>query len=192
MTLQAWAVLLGAYLLGSFPSAYLITRFVARADIRQLGNGNEGAKNTWLSVGWLPGLVVGITDAAKGALAIIMARQLHVPENVVLLAGACVVLGHDFPLFLGFRGGQGMAAMVGVFFVLFPRESALALLVWFIMLILTRKWNLSCFIGFILLPILMGTFGRSLMQILYPLVLLPTLAVRKLMVAWRTRHATVR
>jgi glycerol-3-phosphate acyltransferase PlsY len=190
MTLQAWAVLLGAYLLGSFPSAYLITRRVTGIDIRQLGNGNAGTRNTWLSVGWLPGLAVGITDAAKGALAIAMARQFHMAENVVLLAGACVVLGHDFPLFLGFRGGQGMAAMVGVFFTLFPRESVLALLAWLITLVLTRKWDLSCLVGFTLLPILMGAFGRALKQILYPIVLLPTLAVRKLMVAWRTRRAT--
>lgn len=189
--LKAWAVLLGAYLLGSFPSAYLITRFIAGVDIRQVGNGNAGAKNTWLSVGWLPGLVVGITDAAKGVLAIVMARQLHMPENIVLLTGACVVLGHDFPLFLRFRGGQGMAAMVGVFFTLFPREAGLAFLAWITTLVLTRKWDVSCFVGFTLLPILMGAFGRSLKQILYPIVLLPTLAVRKLMVAWRTRHATV-
>lgn len=190
MTMQAWAVLSGAYLLGSFPSAYLITRCMTGADIRQLGDGNMGAKNTWLSVGWLPGLVVGVTDAAKGALAIVMARQLHMPENVVFLAGACVVLGHDFPLFLGFRGGQGMAAMVGVFFTLFPRESGLAFLAWLTALILTRKWDLSCFVGFTLLPILLGLFGRSFRQILYPILLLPTLAVRKLMVAWRAPHAT--
>ena len=82
MTMQYWAALLGAYLLGSFPSAYLITRCMTGTDIRQLGDGNMGAKNTWLSVGWLPGLVVGVTDAAKGALAIIVARQLHLPENV--------------------------------------------------------------------------------------------------------------
>lgn len=191
MTLQAWAMLLGAYLLGSFPSAYLITRFVAGVDIRQLGDGNVGAKNTWLSVGRLPGLVVGITDAAKGALAVVMARQFHMSGNVVLLTGVCVVLGHDFPLFLRFKGGQGMAAMVGVFFTLFPRESGLAFLAWFATLVLTRKWDLSCLVGFTLLPILMGAFGRPLKQILYPIVMLPTLAVRKLMVAWRTRRVTV-
>jgi glycerol-3-phosphate acyltransferase PlsY len=190
MTMQAWAVLLGAYLLGSFPSAYLITRCMTGADIRQLGDGNMGAKNTWLSVGWLPGLVVGVTDAAKGALAVIMAHRFHMPENVVLLAGVCVVLGHDFPLFLGFRGGQGMASMVGVFFILFPRESGLAFLAWLTTLVLTRKWDLSCFVGFTLLPALIGIFGRSSKQILYPVLMLPTIAVRKLMVAWQTRHAT--
>jgi glycerol-3-phosphate acyltransferase PlsY len=190
MTTQAWAVLLGAYLLGSFPSAYLITRFIAGVDIRQLGDGNVGAKNTWLSVGWLPGLIVGITDVAKGAMAIVLARHLRMPENVVFWAGVCVVLGHDFPLFLGFRGGQGMASMVGVFFVLFPRESGLAFLAWLTILVLTRKCDLSCFVGFIMLPVLMGALGRPLKQILFPILILPTIAVRKLMVAWQSHHAT--
>lgn len=190
MTYQAWAVLVGAYLLGSIPTAYLVTRLISGVDIRQLGDGNMGAKNTWLSVGWLPGLVVGITDAAKGALAILIARRCAVPENVVLGAGGCAVLGHDFPLFVGFRGGQGMASMVGVFFTLFPREAGLAFLAWLAALVLTRKWDLSCFVGFTLLPILMGAFGRSARQILYPIVLLPTLAIRKAMVAMRSRRAT--
>ena len=61
MATQAWAVLLGAYLLGSIPSAYLVARF-ARVDIRQLGNGNMGAKNTFEALGWLPGLVVVAAD----------------------------------------------------------------------------------------------------------------------------------
>lgn len=190
MTTQAWAVLLGAYLLGSIPSAYLIVHFIAGVDVRRLGDGNVGAKNTWLSVGWLPGLVVGSTDIAKGALAIVLARYLGVPENIVFWAGACVVLGHDFPLLLGFRGGQGMASMVGVFFVLFPRESGLALLAWLIALALTRKWDLSCLVGFTLLPVLMGSFERPLKQILFPILMLPTVAVRKLLVAWQSHHAT--
>jgi glycerol-3-phosphate acyltransferase PlsY len=189
VTTQAWAVLLGAYLLGSFPSAYLITLFIAGIDIRQLGDGNVGAKNTWLSVGWLPGLAVGITDAAKGAMAVILARYLGAPENIVFWTGACVVLGHDLPLFLRFQGGQGMASMVGVFFALFPRESGLAFLAWLATLSLTRKWDLSCFVGFALLPVLMGAFDRPIKQVLYPILMLPTIAVRKLMVAWRSRHA---
>jgi glycerol-3-phosphate acyltransferase PlsY len=105
MTTQAWAVLLGAYLLGSIPSAYVIARFVAGVDIRRIGNGNMGDKNTFESVGWLAGLVVGVADIGKGVLAVAMARHFHLPGDLILWAGFCVVLGHDFPLFLRFRGG---------------------------------------------------------------------------------------
>nr|HID13709.1 glycerol-3-phosphate acyltransferase [Anaerolineae bacterium] len=189
MTTQAWAVLLGAYLLGSTPSAYLVARFAAEVDIRRVGDGNVGAKNTFESVGWLPGLVVAAADIGKGALAVAMARHFNLPENVVLLAGACVVLGHDFSLFLRFRGGQGMAAMVGVFAMLFPREMGLALLVLAIALAITRNWDLSCGIGFGLLPILLWLAGRPSKRVLYPVLLLPSIGVKKLMAMWQTRRA---
>lgn len=126
MTLHAWEALLGAYLPGSIPSAYIVARLVAGLEIRQVGDGNMGAKNTFESVSRLAGVVVGVADIGKGALAVALARYLAVSEGVVLLAAACAVLGHDFPLFLGFQGGQGMATMVGVFCVLFPQQKELA------------------------------------------------------------------
>jgi glycerol-3-phosphate acyltransferase PlsY len=185
MTTQAWAVLLGAYLLGSIPSAYLAARFAAGVDIRQVGDGNMGAKNTFASVGRLPALVVAAADIGKGALAVAMARYFDLQENVVMLAGACAVLGHDFPLFLRLRGGQGMATLVGVFGMLFPRETGLALLVLAIVLAITRNWDLSCGISFGLLPILLCLAGQPTKRVLYPVLLLPTIGVKKLMQAWR-------
>ena len=187
MATQAWAVLLGAYLLGSIPSAYLVARF-ARVDIRQLGNGNMGAKNTFESLGWLPGLVVVAADMGKGALAMAMARHFHLPEIVVMLAGVCVVLGHDFPLFLRFRDGQGMATIVGVLGVLFPRETGLALVVFCIALAITHNWDLSCGIGFVLLPILLWLSGQPSRRALYPVLLAPTIGVKKLVQVWQARR----
>ena len=189
MTLQAWAVLFGAYLLGSIPSAYLVARLVARVDIRQVGNGNMGAKNTFESVGKLAGLVVAAADIAKGALGVVMARQFELPENVVMLAGACIVLGHDFPIFVRFRGGQGMAAIVGVFGVLFPRETGIALLVLGLVLLITHNWDLSCGICFGLLPILLWLTGQPPRRVFYPVFLLPTIGLKKLMQAWQARRA---
>jgi glycerol-3-phosphate acyltransferase PlsY len=188
MTTQSWAVLLGAYLLGSIPSAFLVARLVAGVDVRWVGDGNMGAKNTFESVGRLPGVVVAFADAAKGAVAVIMARQARVPENVVLWAGAFVVLGHDFSIFMRLRGGQGMAAMVGVFAVFFLREVGLSLLVLALLLALTRNWDLSCSIGFALLPILLGLFGRPVKEVLYPVLMLPTIGLKKLMMVWHARR----
>jgi len=188
MTIQAWEALLGAYLLGSVPSAYIVARFVAGVDIRQVGDGNMGAKNTFESVGKLAGVVVGVADVGKGALAVAMARYFSVSEEVVLLAGACAVLGHDFPLFLGFRGGQGMAAMVGIFCVLYPQQMLLALCALAIALVITRNWDLSCAAGFVSLVILMWLAGQSLRRLLYVVLLLPTLGLRKLMQAWQAHH----
>ena len=190
MTTQVWAVLIGAYLLGSIPSAYLVARIVAGVSIWQVGSGNMGAKNTFKSVGPLAGLVVGAIDVCKGALAVAMARHLGLAENLVLWAGACAVLGHDFSIFVGFRGGQGMASIIGVFGVLFPCEMGLALVVLAVALAMTRRWNLSCFTGFSLFYSLLWLFGRPPKHLLYPVLLLPTIAVRKVMVVWQTRRAT--
>jgi glycerol-3-phosphate acyltransferase PlsY len=189
MTIQAWAVLAGAYLLGSIPSAYLVARIVAGVDIRRVGDGNMGAKNTFELLGWLPGLVVAVADIGKGALAVAMARHFNLPENVILWAGACAVLGHDFPIFLRLHDGQGMATMIGVFGVLFPREMGLALLALAVALAVTRNWDLSCGIGFALLPILLWFAGKPSKQVLYPVVLLPTIGAKKLMTIWEARHA---
>lgn len=191
MTTQAWAVLLGAYLLGSIPSAYVVARFVAGVDIRRVGDGNMGAKNTFESVGRLAGVVVGVADIGKGALAVAMARYFDLSENLVLWAGFLVVLGHDFPLFLRFRGGQGMAAMVGVFGVLFPYEMGIVLLVLAIALALTHNWDLSCGIAFGMLPVLLILFGHPTRQVLYPVLMLPTIGAKKLLARWQARHATV-
>jgi glycerol-3-phosphate acyltransferase PlsY len=188
MTTQAWAVLLGAYLLGSIPSAYLVARFAAGVDIRQVGNGNMGAKNTFESLGWLPGLVVVVADMGKGVLAMAMARHFSLPEHVIMLAGVCVVLGHDFSLFLRFRGGQGMATIASVFGVLFPRETGLAFLVFAIALAFTHNWDWSCGIGFVLLPIFLWLSGQPPRRVLYPLLVIPTIGVKKLMQVWRARR----
>jgi glycerol-3-phosphate acyltransferase PlsY len=188
MTLQAWEALLGAYLLGSIPSAHIVARLVAGVEIRQVGDGNVGAKNTFKSVGRLAGVVVGVADIGKGALAVALARYLSVSDGVVLLAGVCAVLGHDFPLFLGFRGGQGMAAMVGVFCVLFPQQTLPSLGVLAIALALTRHWELSCAAGFVTLVILMWLAGQPPRLLLYVVGLLLTHALMKLLRTRQARH----
>ena len=86
-------IIVFAYLLGSIPAAYLVTRLVTGADIRHLGDGNMGAKNTFHSVGWLPAVLVAVVDVGKGALAVATARYFNASEGLVMLAGACAVLG---------------------------------------------------------------------------------------------------
>jgi glycerol-3-phosphate acyltransferase PlsY len=188
MILQAWEILLIAYLLGSIPSAYIVARLAKGVDIRQIGDGNMGAKNTFESVGKLAGVAVGVADMAKGALAVAVAYQFSASEKIVMLAGACAILGHDFPVFLHFRGGQGMAVMVGVFSVLFPPQMLLALCALAITLAITRNWDLSSLVGFVLLVILLWLAGQPTERLLYVVLLLPTLGLRKLMQAGQARN----
>jgi len=109
-----WLIVLAAYFLGSVPTAYIAGRTLKGVDIRQIGDGNMGAANAYRQLGPRVGFMVGIVDAAKGALAVFIALAADAPQVVVLLAGAAAVFGHNWPLFLGFRGGRGESTTIGV------------------------------------------------------------------------------
>jgi glycerol-3-phosphate acyltransferase PlsY len=109
-----WLIVLAAYFLGSIPTAYIAGRIIKGVDIRHIGDGNMGAANAYRQLGPRVGIAVGVADAAKGALAVLIALAADAPQLVVLLAGAAAVFGHNWPLFLGFRGGRGESTTIGV------------------------------------------------------------------------------
>lgn len=191
MNSQIWMLLLGSYLIGAIPTAYLLVRFVTGEDIRFLGDGNVGAKNTFESAGKLIGLMVACVDIGKGFLAISAARNLGFGNNLVLLAGALVVIGHDFSVFLGFQGGQGMAATVGVFGALFPQITLLAFIVFLILLAITRNWDLSCGIGFFLLVVSVWWTDHPTSHVVFCMLLLPWIAFSKFVQNWRSRRLAI-
>ena len=191
MNPQIWILLLGSYLLGAVPTAFLFVHLLAGEDIRNLGDGNVGAKNTFESVSkWMGFCVAGI-DITKGWLVIGTARGLGFSEGAVLLAGAAVVLGHDFSVFLNFQGGQGMAATVGVFIALFPQITLAAFVVFLVFLALTRNWDLSCGLAFFLLVLGLWITGRPNQQILFAMLLLPWIALSKMIQNWQKRRLVV-
>lgn len=183
------ALVIGGYLLGSIPSAYLVTRFRTGQDIRQMGDGNMGAKNTAESVGWGAGLAVAFADVGKGALSVALARWMSAPAYVTLLAGAAAVLGHDFPIYLGFRGGQGMAALLGVFTVLFPVPLLEALVVFLVAFLVSRNWDLSWGAAFISLVALLWHGDYPLLDLGYTVAMLPTIGAAKWLQHRQSRHA---
>jgi glycerol-3-phosphate acyltransferase PlsY len=175
MTLQFLLVLLYAYIIGSIPSAYIVTYLMTGKDIRRLGNGNMGAKNTFESVGKLAGAIVFLGDITKGVAAVAIARKMIGSEAGVLLAGASAIVGHDFPFLLKFQGGQGMATTVGVFGALFPFVTAFAFVVFLGVLAISRNWDFSCFFGFVVLVLLLWMAGYPMKQVLYTIIILPIL-----------------
>lgn len=106
-------VILG-YLLGSIPTAYIAGRLIKGKDIRQMGDGNMGAQNAFRQLGAKVGFAVGCLDAGKGALAVLIAQTANIPQVIILLAGTGAVIGHNWPVFLGFRGGRGESSTIGV------------------------------------------------------------------------------
>src|ERR1044071_5548356 len=125
--MEILAILFG-YLLGSVPSGYLVG---ARSgvDIRKTGSGNIGATNVARALGKGRGALTLVADAGKGFLAVFIASQLNVALLVVVCAGLAAFLGHLFPLFLGFRGGKGVATGFGVLLALAPLATTLLVIV---------------------------------------------------------------
>ncbi len=114
------AVVLG-YLLGSIPSAYLATRVAKGKDIRRLGGGNVGGLNVFREVGLGAAAATAFGDLAKGAAAVAIAQWLlDVSPPLVLATAVAAVVGHNWMLFLGFKGGKGMGAAIGGLFILLP------------------------------------------------------------------------
>jgi glycerol-3-phosphate acyltransferase PlsY len=163
---ETLAIIIG-YLLGSIPSAFIITRLVKGRDIRQLGGGNVGGLNVFREVGPWPAIVVGVIDFGKGAAAVAIARWgLNAPEAYVLLAGLAAVIGHNWMVWLKFSGGKGMGAAMGALLVLLPLYNlSLQLGIFFaiiiVPMILTRNVALSMFLGLISLPIIVWISTKS-------------------------------
>lgn len=112
-------LVLSGYLLGSIPSAYIAGRLSKGIDIRNFGDGNVGASNALRVLRPATGIAVFIADASKGAVAVLV-TQAVASQSVALLAGLAVVAGHNWPIYIGFRGGVGQSATAGVLCALFP------------------------------------------------------------------------
>lgn len=138
----AWLSLVVAYLLGAIPCSYLVSRWAGR-DLRTLGDGNIGAHNVMRHVGRGWGWLALVLDAAKGALAVLIVRYAAGPGWLPVIAGWLAALGHNYPLWLRFRGGKGLATSLGVALALFPGLTWLIVGGAALLLLLTRNLAFS-------------------------------------------------
>lgn len=173
------AIIIG-YLLGSVPFAYIASRLKKGADIRQVGGGNVGALNTLREIGLLPGLVVLIADIAKGSAAVLIAVWLDLPLIWIFVAGFAAVIGHNWPIFLKFKGGKGAATTIGVLLALSPAEFAISFAIMAIVIVITSNVRLAIVVGLALLPLIIWQFNGSGMLIAYSLALPLFLLIRSL------------
>src|SRR6266545_4444286 len=131
------AVVVG-YLLGAIPFAVWLTQWATGIDIRRVGSGNPGATNVWRSAGPALGLTVLILDCAKGAAAVMIARAVGLDRDTQALVGLASMVGHVWPVWLGFRGGKGVATGAGAFLPVAPLASLAALAAFAGVVALTR------------------------------------------------------
>lgn len=162
-------IVLGGYLVGSIPFGLLITRMGGGGDIRAVGSGNIGATNV-LRTG-RKGLAVAtlVFDGGKGAFAVWLGAMAAIPQAAEiggLVAGAGAVLGHNFPIWLKFRGGKGVATTVGMMLGSVPIVGAMAAVTWIAMAIIFRYSSLAALIAMGIAPVfalLLGMTNPALM-----------------------------
>ncbi len=117
-----------SYLIGAVNFAIIFTSLKLNIDIRNLGDYNPGATNVYLNVDKRLGVLVGILDGLKGFIPLVFARRIGAPSAILLIIGAAVILGHDYPIFYHFNGGSGISTTAGVALFFAPKESLMILL----------------------------------------------------------------
>ena len=166
-----WFIILIGYLLGSLPTAYIAGRLLKGNDIRQMGDENMGAANAFRELGSRAGVTVGIIDAIKGSLAVLIALASGMSQTVVMLTGAAAVIGHNWPVFIGFRGGRGASTTIGVLVASVTQPMLIlggpALLVLFI----KKNTTIACAVLFVPLSLVGWLVGTPAPLIVYSIAL---------------------
>jgi glycerol-3-phosphate acyltransferase PlsY len=159
MALQFILLIISAYLIGSIPTSVWVGKIFFKLDVRDHGSGNAGATNTIRVLGWKAGLPVFIFDVFKGWMAVMLAvffvsDQFGSDQLVYLkiALAAAVVLGHVFPVLAGFRGGKGVATLLGVGIALYPIAVWIVLAIFIAILLITGYVSLGSITGAILFP----------------------------------------
>lgn len=144
-------LLLFSFLLGSVPTGLLVAR-KRGIDIRKIGSGNIGATNILRTTGKLPAIITLAGDFLKGLIAVVIARHFDAGIFLEGISGVFAVLGHNFSIFLKFRGGKGVATSLGVMSIYSPQTALFTSIIWLLTLLITRYSSLGALVSFGILP----------------------------------------
>ena len=158
MSAVIWAVF--GYLLGSVPFGIVITRALGLGDLRKIGSGNIGATNVLRTGHKGAALATLLLDSGKGAIAVLLARWLG-GETAAVMAGAGALLGHCFPVWLGFKGGKGVATFLGTLIALYWPLGLAACAIWLVVALVTRISSLSALVAVGTSPLVALLMGKG-------------------------------
>ena len=147
-----------AYVLGSIPNGLVLCRLIWHIDIREYGSHNIGATNVWRTLGKGPGFLVFFLDFLKGLLGVWFGLVISGEPLALVLGGVFAIVGHSASLFLGLKGGKGVATGLGVIAMLMPPPTLLVFLVWLAIVYLTKYVSLGSIVGAALVPVLSFVF----------------------------------
>lgn len=154
-----------SYLLGSIPVSVWLGKVTRGIDIREHGSGNAGATNALRVLGLRAGLLVLVIDMMKGLVAVLLVSKIAEPNSAIdvnlsrVLTGGCAILGHIFPITLGFRWGKGVGTGAGVLFALAPIVTLCVLVLWTTIVVVTRYVSLASMAAAVCVPVLL-IFGK--------------------------------
>ena len=154
--MMPWLLLAGAYFIGAFPTSYLVGKLARGIDLRQHGSGNLGATNAYRVMGWRAAAPIFVVDIFKGWLPVVLFATLDGKLSMLwaLAYGAAAILGHVYSIFVGFRGGKGVATSAGVFLALAPYAVLAILVAWTTIVLLTGYVSLASITAAFMLPVL--------------------------------------
>lgn len=158
--MQYFLVLAFVYLFASIPFGLLVSKYFYGTDIRSKGSGNIGATNVLRTLGAFPAILVLILDMGKGITAVFLARYFLGTDFSAVIAGLVAIIGHSCSCFLGFKGGKGVATGLGVILMLSPLVTCLTVMVFALIVGITRYVSLGSVLGALLLPLLMIVFHQ--------------------------------
>ncbi len=154
-------MILIAYLVGSIPSGLILGKWIWNTDLREHGSHNIGATNTYRTLGIKPALLIFACDALKGVFGVWLGGYLIGSPIALLLGGICTIIGHNWPIFLKFRGGRGVATGLGVIAMLVPTVTAIVFAIWAAIVYFTKYVSLGSVVAAACVPILMFVFGEQ-------------------------------
>jgi glycerol-3-phosphate acyltransferase PlsY len=146
-------VIVISYLLGSVSFSYLFGKLLKGIDIRQHGSGNAGATNTLRVLGVGPGITVLLLDVVKGIVAVLLIRMFTDNQWLHVLAGVAAIVGHNWPIYFGFKGGKGIATTIGVTATLISLPALYAGIIGLLLIATTRYVSLGSLVFTLLMPI---------------------------------------
>jgi acyl phosphate:glycerol-3-phosphate acyltransferase len=154
-------LVLAAYFMGAFPTSYVVGRATRGIDLRRHGSGNLGATNAFRVLGWKAATPIFVVDIAKGFIPAFFFPRLDGADLIAwtLAYGAAAIIGHVFSVFVGFRGGKGVATGAGVFLALSPIAVLAGLALWTLLVFTTGYVSLGSIAAAAVLPVLVAATG---------------------------------
>lgn len=159
-----------SYLIGSIPNGLLLGKAIWHVDLRKYGSHNIGATNAWRTIDKTAGITIFVADLLKGVLSVYIASLLSPVPLAMILAGIFAIIGHSVSIFLGFKGGKGVATGLGVLIMLMPSVSAFVFVVWLIVVLISKYVSLGSIVAAALVPISAYVIGLQKEYVIFGII----------------------